>query len=198
MIYDRTCKHTGGLPLGLTHAWWVGARLYRGLGALDAWAGVSSWDEGLRWLAGQTEPIDEIQFRGHGNWGLVRVGSEALTVAALRPNHRHYRHLEAIRANLAPDALWWFRTCDTLGARSGQEFAQRWAGFFARPVAGFTHIIGPYQSGLHRLEPDARPHWDPAEGIREGTPEAPLRSMWSRPGLPNTISCLHSTVPAGW
>ena len=61
MIYDDTCRGRPGLP-GLIHSWQVGAHLYRGLGRLDGWIGVSSWEAGLRWLVetGPAEPIAEV------------------------------------------------------------------------------------------------------------------------------------------
>jgi len=198
MIYDRTCTRTGAMPVGLTHAWASGARAYGALGNLDAWTGVADWDEALAWLGRSPGPIDEIQFWGHGNWGLARIDHHPLDVSALRPGHASHAALEGVRERMSPQALWWFRTCDTLGSARGHDFARRWTDFFERPVAGHTHIIGPWQSGLHRLEPGQRPHWDAAEGLERGTPERPERSMWSGPGRPHTIHCLQSQVPAGW
>ena len=198
MIYDRTCTSTGRWPVGLTHSWVAGGRLYGALGRLDAWQGVSSWEEALAWLVRGQTPLDEIQFWGHGNWGLVRIDHRPLDASALARGHRLRPALEAVRERLAPGAQWWFRTCDTLGSVRGHDFARRWTDFFGVPVAGHTHIIGPWQSGLHRLVPGKVPHWDAAEGIAEGTPEAPRRSTWSGPGRPHTIHCLQGHVPEGW
>lgn len=198
MIYDRTCTRSGRLPIGLTHSWVAGALLYRAAGNLDAWSGASSWAEALAWLGRGVDPIDEIQFWGHGNWGLARIAGDTLNADALKPGHPHHGALERIRDRMAPTSQWWFRTCDTLGSDRGHDFARRWTDFFGQPIAGFTHIIGPWQSGLHRLHPGATPHWDASEGIAEGSAAAPRRSTWSKPGMVNTISCLHSHVPEGW
>lgn len=197
MIYDRTCVHTGGIPVGLTHSWIVGARLYGAMGRFDAWYGAADWTEALEWAA-RHEGISEIQFWGHGNWGLARIGSDRLDATALRSSHRLHAALESVRANFSPEGLWWFRTCDTLGADRGHGFARRWTDFFGGSVAGHTHIIGPWQSGLHRLQAGAKPHWPATEGVREGTAGAPRRSTWSVPGLPNTIHCLRGRIPEGW
>jgi len=197
MIYDRTCT---GRPVGLTHSWIVGGLLYGGLGRLDAWSGASTWMEALDWL-GRFQPdrtIGEIQYWGHGNWGHARIDKEKLDVDALAEGHPLRPSLERIRERMAPEAGWWFRTCDTFGSTRGQTFARRWTDFFGRPAAGFTHVIGPWQSGLHRLRPGHEPHWSPSEGLSAGTPDAPGKSTWSRPWLPNTISCMSGTVPRGW
>lgn len=202
MIYDKTC--TGVRGRGLSEVWWAGALLYGGLGRLDAWRGVGGWDEALDWL-GTFSPagregarIAEIQYWGHGNWGVVKIGADRLDAASLAEGHPHRRGLLRIRERLAPGALLWFRTCDTLGAARGQAFARGLTGLLGCDVAGHTHIIGPWQSGLHRLRPGAAPHWSASEGLAAGTPEQPERSTWSSPTRPNTITCLHNRVPAGW
>src|SRR5688572_22448286 len=122
MIYDRTCTtaKVKGLraPFGLTHSWIAGGRLYGALRRIDAHTGVASWAEALEWL-GTVEPdrpISEIQFWGHGQRGRVKIDAESLDASALAPGHPLRPALERIRERLAPDALWWFRTCDTFGA----------------------------------------------------------------------------------
>lgn len=196
LVYDRTCRGRPLLP-GLSHAWAAGARLYRTRGLIDRARGVETWEEALEWL-GSVEPgraIAGIQFWGHGKWGLARVGEDELSARALEPGHRHCRRLERIRERLAPDALWWFRTCETFGAERGQAFARAWSSFFDCRSAGHTYVIGVWQSGLHVLCPGELPGWSPAEGLAEGTPDAPLRALWSRPDAPSTITCFDGTLP---
>ncbi len=192
MLFDATCT---GKPLrpGLTHSWVAGGWLYQKMGRLDEVRGVESWEEGLRWLAEveSERPIAEIQFWGHGKWGRAKVDHHVLDVRALEKGHRYRPLLEAIRDRLVgPEALWWFRTCETLGCEPGHEFARRWTQFFECRVAGHTYIIGPWQSGLHCLKPGEEPDWPVDEGLAEGTPENPKKALWSKSGEPNTISCL--------
>ncbi len=199
MLFDRTCTGARLLP-GLSHAWWTGGHLYRLMRRFDAWHGVTDWDEGLAWLAtaGGDRPIGEIQYWGHGKWGELFVARQGLTADALRPTHPLHRHLAAIRERLAPDHLWWFRTCEAFGAERGQDFARRFTDFFGGRAAGHTYIIGAWQSGLHSLRAGEVPGWDPREGLSRGTAETPVEALWSRRREPNTVHFLTGTIPAGY
>lgn len=197
MLFDRTCTRFRSFPMGLTHSWLVGGRLYQGLGRFDALHGVASWAEGLHWLATH-DAISEVQYWGHGHRGMALIDRDVLDEQALRAGHPLHRDLCRVRERMTPDCRWWFRTCDTLGAARGHTFARRWTDFFERPVAGHTFIIGLWQSGLHTLQPGARPHWSPMEGVAAGTTDAPRGSVWSGPRRPNTIHLLQGTVPQGW
>ncbi len=199
MVYDRTCRGRRFLP-GLSHSWWAGAYLYRGLGRIDAFFGASTWAEALDWLAEveRDRLISEIQYWGHGKWGLARIDREPLDRQALAGHHPHRARLEAVRDRMEPDALWWFRTCETFGAKPGQDFARAFTDFFGGRAAGHTFIIGPWQSGLHLLRAGDEPHWSQTEGLREGAPENPRRAYWSKPWSPNTITCFHGKVPEGF
>lgn len=192
VVYDRTCVRTRGR---LSPIWAAGAWLYRGLRRVDAVKGVASWDEALTWLGTQREPIREIQYWGHGKWGRAFVGDDVLDAAALTDRRAQ---LEAIRERLAPDALVWFRTCETLGARPGMSFAERLADFFGARIAGHTYIIGFHQSGLHGVAPGTRADWSPVEGVAEGTPDAPTKAKWSAPWRPRTLTALDGEIPAAW
>jgi hypothetical protein len=195
LVYDRTCVGRIG---GMSTFWSAGSVLYRRLGRIDAALGVASWDEALGWLATLPEPIDELQYWGHGKWGCAFVGDDILDAGALAASSPRRPAMEALRAQLAPDALVWFRTCETLGARSGQDFAERLAGFLGARVAGHTFVIHHYQSGLHGLLPGCRPDWSPDEGLAAGTPDQPVRARTSAPWAPRTISSLAGRVPAAW
>jgi hypothetical protein len=201
MIYDRTCvgKHA---PVGLSTAWGAGSMLYRGLGRLDGTFGATSWDEALGWLANvePSRPIAEIQYWGHGQWGRVLVDRDALDARALAPGHRLAARIDAVRERLAPegDSLFWLRTCEAFGASAGLDFATRLADRFGARVAGHTFIIGAIQSGLHGLRPGHTPDWSAAEGIKEGTPDRPLRAHGSGVRKPRTITCLAGEVPGDW
>jgi hypothetical protein len=199
LIYDRTCRGPRGLP-GLSHTWAAGKHLYAGLGRLDAGFGAAGWDEALAWLGdhGGDARIAEIQYWGHGNRGNVRLGGDVLDRRALQPGHPLQPALARVRDRLLPgnQGLWWFRTCETFGTAAGHDFAADWTDFFGCRAAGHTHLIGFWQSGLHALLPGARPHWSVEEGVRPGPAGAVAAA--SRPGAPNTITCLHGRVPAGF
>jgi hypothetical protein len=194
MIFDATCR---GALIGLSHAWRAGAHLYGALGRLDATFGATSWDEALRWLA-RHDAIGEIQFWGHGKWGAAKIDGEPLGEESLARSHAHRPLLDAVRERLGPDATWWFRTCETFGATSGQRFAQAFAEDQRCRVAGHTFIIGYWQSGLHSLAPGEAPRWPVDEGLLQGSPEAPQRALWSKPWSPNTVSCLAGAIPSGY
>jgi hypothetical protein len=201
MLYDRTCKRRDYWP-GLSHAWEVGADLYTGLGRLDGYRGIASWEEGFAWLAGH-EPgraIGEIQFWGHGKWGEARVGRDVVNERTLLHDSSLAALLAQVRRRLLPDArsTFWFRTCETLGAHPGQSFARAWSDFWRCRTAGHTFIIGYWQSGLHTLHPEHQPAWPPEEGLRHGDPRCPRQALWSAPWAPNTISCLSGSIPAGY
>jgi hypothetical protein len=198
LVYDRTCLGRGLLP-GLTRAWQVGRGLYGALGRLDGACGAASWAEALDWLASQEADrrIAEVQFWGHGQWGLARLGDERLDEGSLAPGHAHRPRLERIAERMLPGAagLWWFRTCETFGTAAGHAFAQAWTGFLGCRGAGHTYVIGVWQSGLHSLLPGETPRWSVDEGLR---PAPASYALPSRPGAPNTITCLHGKVPAGY
>jgi hypothetical protein len=183
LVYDRTCVIRGR---ALSTPWAIGARLYRGLRRIDAARGVASWAEALAWLA------------THGRWGRAMVGDDVLDAGVLDTSHGLHAALREVRARLAPDALLWFRTCETFGAARGLAFAEALADFLGARVAGHTHVIGVHQSGLHGLAPGARAGWSPDEGLAEGTPADPKRAQPSRRRAPNTITCFDGAVPAEW
>lgn len=201
MVYDRSCKGRHGLP-GLSHAWWAGAQLYRGLGRFHGYRGVDSWEEALEFLAEYRPdaPLAEVQYWGHGKWGGARVREQNFDRYALDSDNPLHARLAAVRDRFIGDAqgLWWFRTCETLGARAGQRFSQELADFLGTRVAGHTYIIGHVQSGLHTIAPGQQPDWSAEEGLREGSADAPRSAHWSRLRAPNTITCLRGTVPKGY
>jgi hypothetical protein len=198
LVYDATQRERP--PRALGFSWRYGAHLYRGLGRIDAAHGARSFADALSWL-GRVESgrsIRELQFWGHGKWGRIFIGSEALDRSVLGPAHEHHAGFRALSERLAPDALLWFRTCETLGARAGQHFAQALADATGASVAGHTHEIGFFQSGLHRLLPGSSPSWSESEGLSRGSPERPEQALQSSPTAPNTITCFTGRIPEGF
>jgi hypothetical protein len=195
VVFDAT--QLSRPPRALGASWHAGALLYRSMGYVDATFGARSFAEALDWAlrTARDRPIGELQYWGHGKWGRILVDRESLDRRALAPGHALRPKLEALRERLSPGALLWFRTCETLGARAGQDFAAALGDFTGASVAGHTYVIGYFQSGLHLLPPGAAPSWSPAEGLFSGTPEDPSRAHDSGPSAPNTITCFTPRVP---
>ena len=113
------------------------------------------------------------------------------------PEHSLHPQLTALRARLAPDALFWFRTCETFGGKAGHELARAWTDFFGCAAAGHSYVIGFWQSGLHKLLPGELPNGSVHEGFDALHPER-TTALRSSPIEPNTITCMHGAVPAGY
>src|SRR5262249_20932813 len=122
LVFDRTCN--SGVR-GLSPIWSAGSRLYPGPGRVDASHPAASCGDALDWIARAPAPIDEVQYWGHGRWGAALVGDDVLDARSLAASHPRRRKLAAIAERLAPNALFWFRTCETLGAARGIDFAER-------------------------------------------------------------------------
>ena len=154
----------------------------------------------MDWLT-TTRPdqeIAEIQYWGHGRWGNARVKEQVFDIESLSASHPWRHQWGRLAARLNEDSLWWFRTCETFGANVGHTFSRAFAETLGCRVAGHTFIIGPWQSGLHSLQPGQDPDWDPLEGVRSGSAQKPVKALWSTPFAPNTVSCLAGEVPDGY
>lgn len=196
VVFDKTQTQ----PPFLTQSWQVGSAIGRLRGHIDAVYAAESWRDALQWL-GEVEhdrEIAEVQYWGHGKWGRAYVDNDILDGAALHEGHALEPGLAQLRERLSANARWWFRCCEVFGARRGHEFAQRFADYLGCTIAGHTYIIGPWQSGLHTLEPGTKPGWSDEEGLLEGTAAAPQKARWSRFWHPHTINCLRLDVPRGW
>lgn len=198
VIYDATQR--ARKPRLLGYSWHYGTHLYRALGRVDAAYGATSFADAFAWLERMrpSEPISELQFWGHGKWGRIFIAAESLDRGWLRDGHTHHTALQSLRTRLAPDALLWFRTCETLGAQAGQDFASALGDATGARVAGHTYVIGYFQSGLHCLRPGTKPTWSGAEGLAAGSAAEPQRALDSSPDAPNTITCLTGQIPDGF
>lgn len=195
VVYDATQQRRPPRALGVS--WRLGSQLYRALGRVDAAYGASNFADALAWLSRfeRERQIEELQFWGHGKWGRIFIAAEALDRGVLATTHRHYAAFRAVRERLAPTSLLWFRTCETLGARPGHDFAQALSDATGARVAGHTYVIGYFQSGLHCLQPGMAPTWSTSEGLARGTPEQPESALPSALDAPNTITCLTGSIP---
>lgn len=197
LIYDAT------RPRGefwLRSAWATGARVYKSLGRIDAHFGARDWSSALEWANryAPEEPIDEIQYWGHGKWGKVYIAGDALSEASLTHGHPLDLELRRLRARLSPQSLLWFRTCETFGAAAGQSFARQLTDHLGCRAAGHSYVIHALQSGLHGIRPGERPAWSPEEGLRRGTAAKPVEAETSVPQAPNTLHCMNGTIPAAF
>lgn len=190
MVYDRNPSAGWFLVL----SWRVGAWLYALLGRIDEWYGATSWEDALTWLATvrPQESLDEVQFWSHGKFGNARIGTSLLDAQSVEKGSDLYEPLVAVRMRMPSLSLWWFRTCSTYGTPVGMHFARVFTDFIGCKTAGHTYIIGPFQSGLHSLEPGQEPSWSSDEGVEAGRP------LWSKPHLPYTITCFGGRVPKGY
>jgi len=198
VVYDATQRQRRPKALGLS--WQYGTQLYRALGRVDAAYGARSFADAFAWLARHeaAQPISEVQFWGHGKWGRIFIDGEVLDRGVLGAGHQHHRAFQGLRERLSPDALLWFRTCETLGAQAGHDFAAALADATGARVAGHTFVIGFFQSGLHCLRPGVAPSWSATEGLAQGSAEQPEAALNSTPDAPNTITCLTGQIPEGF
>lgn len=198
VVYDATQRLRRPKALGLS--WQYGTHLYRALGRVDAAYGARGFADALAWLARHdgARPLQEVQFWGHGKWGRIFIDRESLDRSVLGHGHSQHRAFQAVRERLVPDALLWFRTCETLGARAGQDFAAALADATGARVAGHTYVIGFFQSGLHCARPGVAPAWSTVEGLARGSAEQPEQALNSTPDAPNTITCLTGQIPEGF
>jgi len=198
VIYDATQRARP--PRALGYSWQYGTHFYRALGRIDAAFGADSFAGAFASIIAHEpdRPIAELQFWGHGKWGRVFIDREPLGRELLHPSHRHHAAFQAVRERLTENALLWFRSCETLGARTGQDFAAALSDATGARVAGHTFVIGFYQSGLHCLRPGFAPHWSDTEGLARGSAFEPELALNSSPNAPNTITCLSGRIPEGY
>ena len=187
---------TSRVRLGLSPAWWVGAKLHalaRSLsGVAYRSAGVRSWEEAILFAVrcAREAPIAELQVWGHGGWGFMDLGDTRLD----RPR---LASLDPLAEVLAQDAQVWLRCCSAFGGRAGRAFAPALAERLRRRVVGHTYVIGALQSGTHSLAPGARPSWPLEEGVVmvDGEPRSAKDSGVREP---RTLGCLRLDLPAGF
>src|SRR5262245_33741563 len=101
MIYDSKQLRIG--QHWLSRIWRVGAGLYEMLGRLDGYYGADSWRSALTWLTqvNPSEPIQEIQFWGHGQWGRALIDRDVLSDGNFTGEDPLYDLLVAVRARIA-------------------------------------------------------------------------------------------------
>jgi hypothetical protein len=115
----------------------------------------------LKTIASAYGKIHEVQYWGHGDIGAVCIGvkpkQDRLTVKSLETSW------SSMNKVMAPDSLFWFRSCSTFRDTEGKEFAKSFSAALGCRVAGHTCIIGAFHGGLVFVDPGQNPSWKDGE-----------------------------------
>ena len=160
-VYDKTQGW-------LTSSWWFGSLLRSMRPGKDIVLKVSSWDDMIAQLAAlPAGSVSRVEFWGHGISGGVKCGTEwawGPTMQSKDPVRRIAEVLAKVRHILAPDAVWWWRACNTFRGEAGRAFAKMCVTALGCRVAAFTRIIWWWQADLRIATPGADPDWDDSGG----------------------------------
>lgn len=183
----------------LRMSWVTGGLFYRLFRGVEQTRGFDNWLEALKWLA-EVEPdkkINSIQFWGHGSPGRVWINGEFLSIRSLIASSKHRYLLLNLKERLTPESVIWFRSCNVFSAKEGHIFATAFSQFMGCKIAAHTFIVGPWQSGLHTINPGEQPNWSREEGLKKKA-DGTVEKLWSMPWSPKTIFCLTGKIPKGW
>ena len=159
LVYDDT----DGVTL---KAWWKAGHLLEGnlLSRFDYIIPAHNWLQvanELKTIASAYGKIHEVQSWGHGDIGAVCIGvkpkQDRLTVKSLETSW------SSMNKVMAPDSLFWFRSCSTFRDTEGKEFAKSFSAALGCRVAGHTCIIGAFHGGLVFVDPGQNPSWKDGE-----------------------------------
>lgn len=183
----------------LRFSWITGGKFYKTFRGVEHHQGFDSWVEALKWIV-SVEPdkkINSIQFWGHGSPGRVWINGEALSARSVLATSEHRDLLLKLKERLTKDSVVWFRSCNVFSKQEGHLFAKLFSKMLGCRIASHTFIVGPWQSGLHTIEPDQEPTWSIEEGIKKKK-DGSEEKLWSMPWSPNTIFCLTGQIPKDW
>jgi len=183
----------------LRMSWITGGLFYRLFRGVEVTRGFLDWPDAIEWLSTVEEDkkINSIQFWGHGSPGRVWINGEYLSIRSLLPTSPHRDLLLKLKSRLTPESTIWFRSCNVFAGKEGQMFATAFCQFMNCRIAAHTFIVGPWQSGLHTINPGEQPSWSKEEGVGKN-PDGTTKLLWSKPWSPNTIFCLTGKIPKGW
>jgi len=160
-IYD---KHQGWL----TWMWAIGSWLRALRPGPDKILRVGSWDEMVEKLQALPDgSVTRVEYWGHGTSGGVKCGKEwawGPTMKSKDPVRYIVGPLSQVSHVLAPDAVWWWRTCNSFWGVAGKPFAKACADTLGCKVAAFTRIIWWWQGDLRIAKPSVEPDWDNTGG----------------------------------
>lgn len=178
VIYDATLGYLSFLFL-------IGAQIAKFFGFIDNYVSARSWYT-LPWnTLKEQEPYDEVHYWGHGKPGGTYLnGVHLLTASGAQPSL-----MVNLKSIIKKEGVFWIRSCSSFEGKYGQEFAEVLSNQLRRDVCSFTYSIWLFQSGGHYLRYEETPNWP----VKEGTEE-----RWSRPFLPNTITCFRNSIPKDW
>jgi hypothetical protein len=147
--------------------------------------GVSSWADAHGKIFDAVRPgtrLMELQLWGDGSPGAPRINGKTA------PDD----FWQTLSTLVTPDSLVWFRMCSVFFGEKGRGFARETVQTLGCRVAGHTHVIGPWQSGLYSLRPGASPAWPRHFGDLE------WELLKSGPFEPRTIFCATMKIPESW
>jgi hypothetical protein len=145
--------------------------------------GVSSWADAKDKILEAVRPgtrLMELQIWGDGAPGMPGING--------KPPPDAFWWL--VGTLVTPESLVWFRMCSVFWGRKGDDFAISTAKTLGCRVAGHTHVIGPWQSGLWSYTGKSLPAFAPHEGD--------WTKLKSGPFQPNTIFCAKMSFPDFW
>jgi hypothetical protein len=182
-IYDKN-PGAGFQQWFLAFSWRIGCFLHKLFGKLDDYHGASSWEDAFQWLALQNGPLTSVQFWGHGSPGTAWLAGKSVDRSFFK----------TLTGKMAPDGVFWFRTCSTFHGQAGYDFSKYLTTTLGCTAAGHTRTIGVLQSGLHTRKPGEEPRWPLAEADIASAFLLSIGWQWGN----NTIFCLRATIPDGW
>lgn len=181
-IYDKVAW-PGFMQWCLKTSWLLGCVFQKLVGAVDDYYGASSFADAEAWLKTKG-PLTSIQYWGHGSPGVIWLAGEAVPTKA-------WVSLKTLLSG--PDAILWFRVCDSFQGASGQNFSRLLANNLNCTIAGHTRIIGLWQGGLYTRTPHSDPSWSVSEGGEPSWLREDFK-FWNK----HTIFCLRTSIPKGW
>lgn len=190
VVFDDTTKAAN---------WWPTTLAYKAVCHTPLVKGFWSWSEAFHWVnsVAYGHPIKSLQVWGTGSFGTIHIGDSRMNVRSTLPDNPMYGDLVTLRARLTPDATIWFRASHVFCTDVGQRFAQSFATFMGCTVAGHTHGLNLFHSGLRTIEPEGKPLWEEPEGLLESR-DGTMQKAESAPWLPRTIMGFQNSFPRSW
>ena len=180
LVYDSTAGF-------LSTLWSIG----RFLSKWDLVIAAKSWEHAIDEMLTLGEPVEELQFWGHGTAGGPLINGAPVT------KYRLVAIKDACRFSEAENPFIWWRACDVFSRAAGVDFALAAVETTGCAHVGHTRVISapwPFlQSGGYGLRPGEKVKWDEYEGVtKEGL------SKGSHPFAPNTCLVTTMSVPERW